>query len=394
MAIAAFTERLGRLLFRHRDRNGGILPPKDENRCERSCSASINWSAMPGRGASHQLATGRTPDKLISRLDENEAVLVHTYDLVTAAVKRNRRISPAAEWLLDNFYLIEDQIRTARRHLPRSYSRELPRLPTARSGHPRVYGIALELISHVDGRVDAVSLNAFIAAYQTVAPLQLGELWAIPIMLRLALIENLRRVAARVAAGRRDRDLADDWAERMVQVVEQNPTDLILVLADMARANPPLSGRFLAELTRHLQGQSPHFAFANSWLEHRLSEQGQTIERWCWPTGRPRPPTRSRWATASPACAFSAPTTGVIRREHSLVEQILRGDPAGCTRGWTSPRATATATGSRRSPSAASLSEYDVAAARWQPGAGRPCGRTGCSAEQVLSCHSADSCHL
>ena len=124
-----------------------------------------------------------------------------TYDLVTAAAKRNRRIAPAAEWLLDNFYLIEEQIRTARRHLPPSYSRELPRLANGpAASYPRVYGIALELISHVDGRVDAVSLNGFIAAYQTVTPLKLGELWAVPIMLRLALIENLRRVAARVAA--------------------------------------------------------------------------------------------------------------------------------------------------------------------------------------------------
>ena len=69
-----------------------------------------------------------------------------------------------------------------------------------------------------------------------------------------------------MANGRRDRDTAADWAERMVLVVEQNPTDLILVMADMARANPPLSGAFLGEMTRHLQGQSPHFAFANSWL--------------------------------------------------------------------------------------------------------------------------------
>ncbi len=193
--------------------------------------------------ASHRLAKGRAPDKLIPRLHENEAVLIHSYELATAAVKRKRRVSPAAEWLLDNFYLIEEQIRTARRHLPRSYSKELPRLATGPTAdYPRVYSIALELIAHVDGRVEAGSLNPFIAAYQTVAPLKIGELWAVPIMLRFALIENLRRVAARVAQGRHDGDLADDWAERMVRVVEQNPTDLILVMADMARANPPLSG--------------------------------------------------------------------------------------------------------------------------------------------------------
>ena len=108
--------------------------------------------------------------------------------------------------------------------------------------------------------------------------LKLGELWAVPLMFRLALIENLRRVAVRVAAARHDRDLASVWADRMVHIVERNPTDLILVLADMARADPPLSGAFLSELTRHLHGQNSNFAFANSWLEHRLTEQGLTAE--------------------------------------------------------------------------------------------------------------------
>src|SRR5579872_7287286 len=227
----------------------------------------------------HQVAKGGGGDHLISRLDDNERVLIETYHLIAAAVARDRSISPAAEWLLDNFYLIEDQIRLARRNLPPSYSRELPRLSSAPdAGSPRAYVVALELIAHVDGRVDFDSLNGFIAAYKPDQPMLLGELWAIPIIMGLALIENLRRVAARVAAGRLDRDLADDWAERMLKVVERNPTDLILVLADLARADPPLSGAFLAELTRHLQGQSPHLTFVNSWFEHRLSQNGQSTE--------------------------------------------------------------------------------------------------------------------
>ena len=135
---------------------------------------------------------------------ENENVLVDVVKLLTAAVRAHQRIAPAGEWLLDNFYLIEEQIRTAKRHLPKGYSRELPRLANGPSARlPRVYDIALEAISHGDGRVDPESLRRFVAAYQTVTPLKLGELWAIPIMLRLALIENLRRVGARIAAGTR-----------------------------------------------------------------------------------------------------------------------------------------------------------------------------------------------
>ena len=135
-----------------------------------------------------------------------------------------RRMSPADECLLDNFYLIEEQIRTARRHLPKNYSKELPRLRTGPSiGFPRVYDIALELISHVDGRISAESLASIVAAYQTVTPLTLGELWAIPIMLRLALIENLRRVVVRMTAARRHRDAANAWADQMIEAVEKDP---------------------------------------------------------------------------------------------------------------------------------------------------------------------------
>jgi hypothetical protein len=85
--------------------------------------------------------------------------------------------------VLDNFHLIEQQIRVTRLHLPRTYSRELPRLRTgATAGFPRVYDIALELIAHVDGRVDADNVSHFVTAYQSAIPLTLGELWAVPIM--------------------------------------------------------------------------------------------------------------------------------------------------------------------------------------------------------------------
>ncbi len=92
-------------------------------------------------------------------------------------------------------------------------------------------------------------------AYQSVSPLNLGELWAIPIMLRLALIENLRRVGALMSAQKIDIDLADRWAEQMMNIAESDPKSLILVIADMARSNPPMQSTFVAELARRLQGQ-------------------------------------------------------------------------------------------------------------------------------------------
>ena len=234
---------------------------------------------------SHRLIAGRAPDQLLVRLAKNETALVSVCNLLTTAVSAKLPITPAGEWLLDNFYLIEEQIRTAKRHLPKGYSRELPRLDNAldssslSAGQPRVYDIALEIISHGDGRVDTDVLSRFIAAYQIVSPLKLGELWATPIMLRLAVIENLRRVAVRLSVGRVERNLANIWADRMMETVETDPNSLILVIADMARSKPPMVSAFVAELARRLQGRGPALVLPLNWIEQRLSESGMTIEQ-------------------------------------------------------------------------------------------------------------------
>ena len=280
---------------------------------------------------SHELAAVRSDNRLLKRLDENERVLVTTYDLVSAAAEMSGRVEPAADWLLDNFYLVEEQVRAIRRLLPPSYSRELPLLLSGdSSGLPRVYAIAMELIAHVDGRVEAASMNAFVSAYQTVEPLMLGELWALPLMLRLASIENLRRIAMLIATARGDRNTAASWAEQMVAAVDKNPTDLILVLADMTRADPPLTGAFLSELTRHLQGQNPNFAFANSWLEHRLSDQGLTTEQLVRSEGQAQAADQVSIGNTFNSLRFinAYDWRGFVEQQ-SVVERTLASDPAG-----------------------------------------------------------------
>src|SRR5688572_22886417 len=232
----------------------------------------------------HPLQPGRRlgprGDRLLERLTANEGVLVATGERLKAALTAGQPIAPAGEWLLDNFHLIEEQVRTGKRHLPRAYSRELPRLRAGPSaGLPRAYDLALEAIAHGDGRLDAESLRRFVAAYQSVAPLGLGELWAVPIMLRLALIENLRRVAARIASSTAERNLADAWAERMIEIAGRDAKSLILATADMARSNPPMASSFVAELARRLQGQGAALALPLTWIEQRLAELDLTIEQ-------------------------------------------------------------------------------------------------------------------
>jgi cyclic beta-1,2-glucan synthetase len=311
--------------------------PADEDEPLRAALFSADQMALHGKqlAATHVLSTVRVRDRLLARLAANEAVLVKVCELLAATVAAKLRITPAAVWLLDNFYLVEEEIRIARRHLPRGYSRELPRLApdsanTASAGLPRVYDLALELISHGDGRVSRGILSRFVAAYQSVQPLLLGELWAIPIMLRLALIENLRRVAARVAAGREERDRAARWADEMLAVAEKSPTDLILVIADMVRSKPPMTSAFVAEFARRLQGRGAALAMPLTWMEQRLAESGQTIEQLVH--------AESQHQAASQVSVSNS--IGSLRllgamdwREFvetlSGVEQALRGDPAG-----------------------------------------------------------------
>ena len=279
---------------------------------------------------SHVLETVPAKDRLLARLDANERVLVNVCALLTEAVASKQRITPAGEWLLDNFHLIEEQIRTAKRHLPRGYSRKLPRLARGPSaGHPRVYDIALEIVSHGDGRVDTEGLSRFVAAYQTVTTLDLGELWAIPIMLRLAVIENLRRVGVRVASGWSHRNLANTWADLMKTTAVKDPKSLILVIADMARSKPPLSSPFVAEIARRLRGRGPALALPLTWIEQQLSETGLTIDHLEQAETRQQ---AAKQVSVSNSIGSLRVLGGLDWRDFveglSLVEQELRTDPA------------------------------------------------------------------
>ena len=277
----------------------------------------------------HKVGLRRGPNRLLPRLGANERLL-RAYNEETLRVESARRVTPAAEWLLDNFYLIEEQIRTARRHFPRGYSRELPRLLNGRrADYPRVYDLAVELISHVDGRIDFVHLTSFIAAYQQVAPLKLGELWAIPIILRLALIENLRRVAALLGRSRKDRDLAGEWADRLLAVAEKSPSKLIIMVARMAQADIPLTEAFVTEFWRRAQEKAPTFRVALNWLEEQLATEGLTIEQLAQSESQKQAADQLSVGNSITSLRFlDATDWREFVESLSSVEQTLRTDPA------------------------------------------------------------------
>jgi cellobiose phosphorylase len=148
----------------------------------------------------------RSPQRLLRRLADDARVLRDAYRTIAGDVRRGEAVTPAAEWLLDNFHLVEGEIREIRHYLPTRYYLELPKLATRElSGTARVYAMAVEVLRYSDARLDLDRLVRFMNAYQTVAPLTIGELWAWASMLKLALIEHVRRLSEELLESRKGR---------------------------------------------------------------------------------------------------------------------------------------------------------------------------------------------
>ncbi|WP_337010547.1 GH36-type glycosyl hydrolase domain-containing protein [Pantoea sp. AS142] len=275
----------------------------------------------------HKLSAEKMPYYLLKRLSDNEAVITQNCYALNEGKKSS--IMPAGEWLLDNYYLIEEQIRNVRQHLPPSFGKGLPSL-TSPHLCPRIYDIATEAVVHGDGRWDIASLTSYITAYQQVTPLMLGEVWALPGMLRLALIENLRRVSIEVVQAQQERSLADMWVTRMTECAEKAPADLIMVIADMARARPPLSSAFVAELVRRLHGHGNALALPLSWVEQRLAEQSLTTQALIHRFNQQLAASQLSVSNSIAGLRLINETNWADFAESiSVVEQTLRQDPAG-----------------------------------------------------------------
>src|SRR5246127_1424251 len=154
---------------------------------------------------------------LLPRVLENGRLLLEYYQATARAIQREQIITPAAEWLVDNFYIVEEQLREIRDDLPPGYYRKLPKLASGHlKGYPRVFGVAWAFVAHTDSQFDPELLRRFVKAYQRLQPLTIGELWAIAITLRVVLVENLRRLADAMIARHRARDEADLLADALL----------------------------------------------------------------------------------------------------------------------------------------------------------------------------------
>ena len=218
-----------------------------------------------------------TRRRFAKRLRENGRVLLEAYRAIAVAIGEERAITPAAEWLVDNFHIVEEQICEIRDDLPRGFYRQLPKLADGPlEGYPRVFGIAWAFVAHTDSRFDPQMLGKFVQAYQRVQPLTIGELWAVAITLRIVLVENLRRSAERIVSGRAARQKADGLANRLLGVGgrEAEPAETAL----KGLEETPLPRAFAVQLVQRLREQDPKVTPALLWLDRRLLAQGTTAD--------------------------------------------------------------------------------------------------------------------
>ena len=230
--------------------------------------------------AKHKTVTKKGRAQLLPRLEDNGRKLFAAYRGLVEAIRNGRAISPAAEWLVDNFHVVEEQLREIREDLPKSYYHELPKLAEGKlRDYPRIYAVALALIAHTDCRLDTNTLRRFIAAYQTVAPLSIGELWAVAITLRLALVENLRRLATIIVGAREEREQADKFADRLLELASRQASALIPLVSERLGKRDRLPQTFVVQLTQRLREQDPAVMPVTDWLEKQLARQGTSIEQ-------------------------------------------------------------------------------------------------------------------
>ncbi len=229
--------------------------------------------------AEHRVVHRKGRARLLPRVEDNGRKLVSAYRTLVESLRRGQSISPAAEWLVDNFHIIEEQLREIREDLPKSYYRELPKLADGELRDlPRIYAVALALIAHTDSRLDTNTLRRFIAAYQKVAPLSIGELWAVAITLRLALVENLRRLAVQILQAREEREEADKLADKLLETAARQTGSLLTYVTDRFEKRE-VTHAFVVQLIQRLREQDPAVMPVMEWLEQRLKRQGENIEQ-------------------------------------------------------------------------------------------------------------------
>ena len=303
-------------------------PGPEEPRRERFTIERLKLHAT--RLAQRQSSTLREGHSrsLWNRLRDNDRIIDAIIEDLTEAGQLEQSVSLSAEWLLDNAYVVQRHIGDVRRNLSKQLYDVLPVLAAGpHEGQPRVYALASEFVAHTDAEIYEQDLVDCLLAYQEISPLTIGELWAMPLMLRLALVENLSRLAIRIDRQQHEHESADFWANRLLSAARQESDQLLFLLAELAREYPNPPVRFVDRLISQLQGDSLTLDPIRAWLERK----------WDAPVAEVIQQEQRRHAPDGVTIANAIGSLRLLSRldwreifeRVSLVDRVLETDPAG-----------------------------------------------------------------
>ncbi len=281
--------------------------------------------------ATHTLSSNpRRARPLLPQLDRSSDRLDATYMALSAAARTDKHSVGAEEWLRDNHHVVQDQVREVRQHLPRKYYLELPKLAEGPfRGYPRVYLLARELIEHTAGRVDLEAIIEFAVAYQRTSPLSIGETWAVPIMVRLALLEELERLADGVVEARHHRERARAWHERL-SAGPLSPEEVARLMGEGQLPDGGLSAAFVVELLQWLRDQPVSAAATWQTLHAALEERGDSADEMLRLEHQREAADQLAIGNVITSMRLvSAIDWTLFFERSSVVERILHEDPAG-----------------------------------------------------------------
>ncbi|SET37424.1 Cellobiose phosphorylase [Natronincola peptidivorans] len=261
---------------------------------------------------------------LLKRLDNNFHKIASVYEGLNKAVVEKHELSPASEWLLDNFYKVEEQVKEARQNLSREQFLKLEtRNAGYLKGYPRAYEIALEYISHTDGKLEEKLLISYIKAYQSQRVMTIAEVWSLSLMIRCALIENIRIVCEKIHEKHTAWQKAEKSAllleEEMIQAIKQNITL-------QGRVNAP----YIEHLLRVLRHKDLETGEVVTYLEKKLKDFNTSIKELVDEEHKEQAAKKIAIGNAITSLNIVATLNwNDIFESLSVVEEILRQDPNG-----------------------------------------------------------------
>ena len=266
----------------------------------------------------------------VPRMNDNYRYIMSVYKELNEDVMNGIDTTPAAEWLLDNFYIIEEQVKSIRRDLTKKYYSKLPMLSSGHlKGYARIYSIALELVSHTDGRIDEKMLIDYINAYQSNNVLTTRELWALPIMIKLALVENMRYICERITQTQRQRrkveEILDDFDEN-----NENIYKLINAIDNELKGKYQVSPAFIEHLAYRFRKMGKAYSHVLGYIDERLGETGTTVDLITHKEHNEQTVRKASIGNCIMSLKFISITNWVdIFERLNSVEKILREDPEG-----------------------------------------------------------------